>query len=166
MPRRVFSAPNLPSRVSPRPSTVRRDRSRFRLTLPANTTSKTENYTFSLSAKGSSTVKATTAATVSLLSAPVITGFAATPLTVGSAGGSVTLGASVTNATSCALSSSPALSGLPQTVGCSAGTVSVPVTLPANSTSDAVTYTFNLSATGSGTTEANPTTAIVNAVPT
>ena len=84
------------------------------LTLPANTTKKTETYTFSLSAKGSSTMKATTEATVSLPSAPVITGFAATPPTLGSAGGSVTLGASVSNATSCTLSSSLTLSGLPQ----------------------------------------------------
>jgi hypothetical protein len=136
--------------------------------LPANTAKTTKTYTFSLSAKGSSTVEAATTATVLTQSAepaPVISGFAATPPTVSSSGGSVTLGATVTNATSCTVTSSPSLASLPQTVNCSSGTLSIPVTLPADATSDVVTYTFSLSATGSSTTQATPTTAVVEAVP-
>jgi hypothetical protein len=74
---------------------------------------------------------------------------------VSSAGGQVTLSAQVANAASCVFSSTTkTLAGLPATVNCTSGSGSAQVTLPANSTGQAKTYSFGLSAVGSKTVKA------------
>ena len=134
------------------------------ITLPANTGTQAVSYKLTLTAKGTSKTTASTTVTVSAPTAPVIFNFTDTPVSVGPAGGSVTISAQVTEATTCTLSSTPALSGLPKTVSCSSGTLSVPVTIPANTTTSLVGYAFSLSATGPiGTTTANPISLVQGA---
>ena len=77
--------------------------------------------------------------------------FTASPTTLTSSGGSVNLSADVTNANTCTFSSTPAITGLPATVGCSNGTANETLTIPTDTTASAVTYTFELSATGTTT---------------
>ena len=60
----------------------------------------------------------------------------------------MTLSATVSNTTTCVFSVTPALTGLPATLGCTSGKGSVPVTVPANTSTTAKTYTFGLSAQG------------------
>ena len=82
------------------------------------------------------------------VASPTISAFTATPSSLGSAGGSVTLSAQVSNASSCAFSSKPAITGLPATIACSNGTVNDVVTTPANTNSKSMKYTFYLSVSG------------------
>jgi len=63
---------------------------------------------------------------------PTVSSFGASPLTVLATGGTVTLSADVTNATSCTFSSNKAVAGLPVSVACSNGPVAEDVTLPVN----------------------------------
>ena len=117
------------------------------VTVPANTGSKAKTYTFNLSAVGSKTVKATPVkVTVAGPPAPSVTSFTASPPTLPQTGGSVTLSASVTGVSTCAFSSTPALSGLPKTVTCSSGSASTVVAVTANATLTTETYTFHLTA--------------------
>ena len=91
-------------------------------------------------------------------STPSISSFNATPTTLTSSGGSVTLSANVADASTCAFSSTPAITGLPASAGCPNGTGNETVTIPANTTTSPLTYTFNLSATGASTVNATPVT--------
>ena len=86
--------------------------------------------------------------------APTITGFASSPAALSDSGGSVTLSATVTGATSCVISSSSAMTSLPQTLSCSSGTVSLVVSIPADTTTRDKTYKFILAATASRTVKA------------
>ena len=97
--------------------------------------------------------------------APAISSFTASPTVLAQTGGSVTLSATVSGATSCAISSSPAITGLPQTQACTSGTVSLAVTVPADTTKAAKTYTFTLAASGSSTVK-KTTTVTVALAPT
>ena len=116
------------------------------VTVPVNTTTKALTYKFTLTATGSRSVKRTTNVTVAGPK-PTITTFAATPKGLGTAGGSVKLSATVSNASSCTFSSTPAASGLPSTaLPCSTGTATDTVTLPGASETSPVTYTFTLTA--------------------
>ena len=80
--------------------------------------------------------------------APTITSFASSPAALPDSGGSVTLSATVTGATSCVISSSSAITGLPQTQSCTSGTLSLVVSIPADTTTRARTYVFTVVATG------------------
>ena len=97
-------------------------------------------------------------------SAEIETFFAA-PQEVGFTGGPVTLTWSVLGASTCTLSSEPAVDGLPTTVACSNASGSLGLTLPPN-TSDVVgltsqSYTFTLTATGAaGTSPVQKTTSV------
>ncbi len=131
------------------------------ITVPANTTHVAKTYHFHLAVSGvagttTANAKAVTVTEAGLPPNPTVSNFAAAPTSLGASGGSVTLSAQVTNATSCAFSSTPALSGLPVTVPCSSGTVSQGITVPANTTHVAKTYHFHLAVSGvAGTTTAN-----------
>jgi alpha-tubulin suppressor-like RCC1 family protein len=92
---------------------------------------------------------------------PDITSLAVSPTTLASSGGSVTLSADVVDASTCEFSSTPGIAGLPASVGCSTGTANETVTIPANSTASAVTYTFALSATGATTVNGSTVTVTV-----
>ncbi len=61
----------------------------------------------------------------------------------------------------CTLSSQPRVSGLPDTVSCSSGVVSIPVNLPANSGAMTATYLFSLKATGSSTATSSTAVTVV-----
>ncbi len=85
---------------------------------------------------------------------PTVTGFVATPDSLGDTGGAVTLSAQVTNATSCMFTSAESVPGLPVTVPCTSGPVSTSVTLPGDTSFKAAKYTFELAVTGSKTVNA------------
>ena len=78
---------------------------------------------------------------------PVISELAASPATVFS-GGTTTVSASVSGATSCTLSASKAVSGLPATFACEGGSVSREVTMPTNTGTKSAKYKLTLAATG------------------
>jgi hypothetical protein len=82
--------------------------------------------------------------------APVVHSFSVTPKKLSSRGGRVTLSAKVAGSRTCALSSKPALKGLPVVVPCGSGKFQRSVLLPADKSSKADSYTFTLSARGAG----------------
>jgi alpha-tubulin suppressor-like RCC1 family protein len=89
-------------------------------------------------------------------SLPTVSGFSAKPASLATRGGVVTLSANVSNSTRCRFTSTPFITGMPSTIACSTTTtimrVMKKVTAPANATSSAVTYKFNLSVIGATTT--------------
>ena len=91
---------------------------------------------------------------------PTVTGFASSTSTLYKAGGTITLSATVTNATSCVFSSNKTITGMPYTATPCGGVVSHDVILPANTGKKSVKYTFKLSAIGSGTTKATPSVKV------
>ncbi len=82
-------------------------------------------------------------------SKPVVSGQMATPSLVAS-GGTTTVTASVSGATSCTLSSNKAVGGLPATFSCESGNVNREVTMPQNEGKKAVKYKLTLIAAGTG----------------
>ncbi len=125
--------------------------------MPANTSATAKTYTFGLSAIGSTTVKAPPVlVTMAGKAAPTIQSFLGSPTSIASSGGVVTLSAQVTATKSCVFSATPTLKGLPATVSCTSGSGSKQVSVPANTSATAVTYTFGLSAIGSTTVKAPP----------
>ena len=79
---------------------------------------------------------------------PTVTGFASSTTTLYKTGGTITLSATVANATSCVFSSNKTITGMPYTATPCDQLVSHDVTLPANTGKKSVKYTFKLSATG------------------
>lgn len=79
---------------------------------------------------------------------PKIADFVASPASVTTSDGTVTLSATVANATTCTLSSSLGITALPVPTNCSGGTVSQTVIVPLNSGRKAIKATFTLHATG------------------
>jgi len=86
---------------------------------------------------------------------PTVSSFAATPPSLGSSGGAVTLSANVTNATSCTFTSNKPVVGLPATLPCSNGTVDENVNVPTNTGMKAITYKFKLAVAGTKTVHAS-----------
>jgi hypothetical protein len=80
-------------------------------------------------------------------SLPHVNSFTASPSSLPSSGGSVTLTASATRAVSYTFTASPAVSGLPITVH-TTGSAHMSVTLPANETTSSRTFTFTVEAAG------------------
>ncbi len=93
-------------------------------------------------------------------SGTTIASFSASPTSLSDEGGSVTLDATVTGASDCTFSSSPAIVDLPTTVSCSGGSATESVTLPPNSGSDPVTYTFTLTAMGTSSATATASVTV------
>ena len=82
---------------------------------------------------------------------PSASSFSASPASLPTAGGTTTLTASVSHGTTCTLSASPAVTGLPAAVACSGTSYSHQVTLPANtSATAAAAYIFTLQVIGAG----------------
>ncbi len=93
----------------------------------------------------------TTAATAGAkIVKPVIT-LTASPTTVTDNDGTVTVSATVANASSCTLSSSLALSNLPASGNCSGGSFTERVVIPENTGKKAQNYKFTLTAVGQAT---------------
>jgi surface antigen len=80
--------------------------------------------------------------------APTVSSFSASPSTLTANGGTVTLSANVTNATSCTFTSNRAVSGLLMSTPCSNGNVSDTVSIPANSKKGALSLKFTLTVSG------------------
>lgn len=78
--------------------------------------------------------------------APTVTDVEASPPSLGSAGGQVTVSAHVQHGSTCVLSASPALAGLPTTVPCTDEDFSLAVSVPANSSSKFAKYKLTLTA--------------------
>ena len=108
-----------------------------------------------------STLAVSTTAGATAVAKPTVSGFAASPASLGKNGGVVTLSATVTQASSCVFSSTTVVTGLPATVACSTGLVSTSVTLPANTGKRTAKYKFTLSVTGSKTVKAKPISVAV-----
>jgi hypothetical protein len=85
---------------------------------------------------------------------PTVSSFAATPASLGSSGGAVTLSANVTNATSCTFTSNKPVVGTPATLPCSNGAINENVTVRADAGTHAITYKFKLAVTGTKTVHA------------
>ncbi len=97
----------------------------------------------------SSAATATTPATAAS-PAPVISALTATPAKVAAAGGSATLTALVSNASTCKVSASPALIIGMGSVTCAGGTLSDPLVFPTNASPTGVPYDITLTVKGLG----------------
>jgi hypothetical protein len=87
------------------------------------------------------------------LATPTITGFAASPATLKTSSGAVKFSAKVAHATSCTLSSTSVLPGLPLTTPCGSGaskSFAQGIVLEQNMGTSPLKYTFKLKATGPG----------------
>src|SRR5487761_2184752 len=129
--------------------------------VPPNASAKAAAYTFTLAATGARTTKAKATVSQAGQPAPIISSFTALPTSVVATGGSTLLSATVTGATTCTFSSKPAIAALPPTQPCSAGSASLLASLPANTTTKSVAYTFTLAARGSSTTRAQTPVTVV-----
>lgn len=102
-------------------------------------------------------------ASAAVASKPSITGLTATPNPVASSG-TVTVSASVTEATECILSANKAVTGLPVSFSCESGSVSQEVVMPENKGEEAVKYALKLTAKGAGGVAKNNVSVSVNRV--
>ena len=82
---------------------------------------------------------------------PVITAFTSSPTSFEKTGGSATLLATVSNATTCKFLSNKPVTGLPATISCSGGSATASPTFPANTGKKDVVYKITLSASGAKT---------------
>ncbi len=97
---------------------------------------------------------------------PAVSSFAVTPSTLSDAGGSVTMSAQVTNATSCLFTANkPGITGLPALVPCSNGTVTEVVSALANNGKKTAKYRLHLSVTGVKTVHAKSVSLVVTTEP-
>lgn len=127
--------------------------------VPANLTSSPKTYTLSLTATGpGGTVPSTRHPTITVQPTPppVITSFVGTgggstssAVKLPRSGGTVTLKATIQNASSATFTSSPTLA-FPPSTPISSGAAVQNVTVAANATSERVTYTVNVRANGPG----------------
>ena len=126
--------------------------------VPANTGSISIPYAFSLTVttKKGMLASGPLIVTENAPAPPTISSFAADPPVLSSSGGSFSLKASVFGASSCAFSGPSTFSQLPASVDCLSGIASVTLSAPANTTTNRETYSFDLVATGDGTTDATP----------
>ena len=81
---------------------------------------------------------------------PTATSFSASPVSLPASGGVTTLTATVSHSGTCDLSVSPAVTGLPAAAACTGTSYSQQVTLPANTSTTAKSYSFSLHVTGPG----------------
>ncbi len=112
-----------------------------------------------------------TGQTVTVVTVPpaTVSSFTASPTSLTSAGGVATLAWQVSNASTCTVTSQPALPGLPTNVDCSSGSGTAQVTLPGTPRTDAATsYAFNLKVNGTNggaSATASATASVSAAVP-
>jgi len=136
------------------------------VTLPADTGTQPVPYVLTLTATGAQgSASSQVTVTVEPPGAFAITSLSAEPNFLGPAGGQTTLSATVTGAATCAVSSAPAVTGLPAAVDCSGGTYSQPVTLPANTGAQPVAYVLTMTATATGGATVSATTTVVTEPP-
>ena len=120
------------------------------VTIPQNSsTTKAVTYTFKLTGTNAT---GSTSAMTQVVEAPLdpstVTSFTSSASPTDMLGGPVLLSGTVTNALSCAITVSPSIAGAPFGPACASGSLSQQVQLPTNTGSQAITYTFSLTATG------------------
>jgi hypothetical protein len=147
---KVSSSPSLPG--LPTTHSCSSGHLTLRLHVHAAPTASARHFTLTLTAvDGSHHVRKTTALTEAAAPpAPTVTGFAVSPTQIASAGGQIHATATVKHATTCTLSASPAISGLPASLPCSSPSFSRAVDLPADTGSTPKSYLFTLTAHGTG----------------
>jgi len=99
---------------------------------------------------------------------PVVSGFSASPSLLNYSGGSVTLSATIKNATRCIFTVKPAAAGVSKSVTCNKGRVTYKASLPKNNSTKNTIYAFKLVVTGKkgmGTATAPLRNVIVDAPP-
>jgi hypothetical protein len=97
---------------------------------------------------------------------PAISKWTASPTTLSDTGGTVTFTGAFKFATSCKLSVTPRIKGLPSTSACASNKYSKKIVVPRNRTGTAKTYTFAFAVTNkTGTTNANNIAVGVGAAP-
>lgn len=123
------------------------------VTLPANPALTPKVYKFTLTVArpgGGSLVSAPVSVTIAATPPPAAQTFTATPTELSPAGGTVDLAAAVTDATTCKLTVTPTVAGLPLSAPCTGGAFAATVALPANPTVTAKSYSFKLTLTRTG----------------
>jgi hypothetical protein len=150
----------LPAHVS-----CRKGRATETVRLPKNSLAGTSAYRLTVTASGKGGTSAPRHVTVRVLPAKPSALLSTAPPGLVSTGGTATLTAAVTRATSCQLSASPSVAGLPATFACVAGispvTIQRTVTLPGLTGSTAQAYTFSLKVSGPGGTTQSAATETV-----
>jgi hypothetical protein len=101
---------------------------------------------------GMSAVADATGATSAAQRRPAVLEFSVSPATVPSAGGRVTLTATVAHAATCTLAATPAVPKLPAKLGCARGQMSKAVWLDRSESASPVIYHFKLTVDGPGGT--------------
>jgi hypothetical protein len=137
----------------------------YTIALPVNNTTAAESFVFVLTATGinGSTVTASLTVTVAgELVNPTIQTFTLTPLSLSSAGGTVTYAASALNATTGSIVFSPSVGGTTITgINLATSSATGSISMPANTGNATITYTATLTAAGqSGTTAATATATV------
>jgi hypothetical protein len=97
---------------------------------------------------------------------PSVASFSASPVSLPASGGFTTVTAAVAHGSTCQLSVSPAVAGLPASVACTGASYSHQATLPANTSTTAASYAFTLKVTGpdgSVTVSTHPVVAVAGA---
>ena len=119
------------------------------LTVPVNTSGSTRSYTFELAATGPS---GTTSQTITLpqpTQPPYVSDLTIEPSSVAADGGKVTIGATIANATSCTLSSSPGLGLDAGSFACN-GSLRRTIGISANTTDNVRMFQISLEVSGPG----------------
>jgi hypothetical protein len=138
------------------------------VTLPAATSGTSAQYDFALSAAGPGGAAPSAQVAVTVTGkAPTISSFTATPSTLPSGGGTVTLSITVADANECGFGyswsggSNPIGSSLPHDMSCTSGTYTYKVPFAADTTKSPNVVTFNMTKVTSGGGSAVPTSSPV-----
>ncbi|HEY2639972.1 MAG TPA: hypothetical protein VGI66_08830 [Streptosporangiaceae bacterium] len=134
--------------------------------LPANLAAGQKAYKFGLTVSGPGGKAAAKPVTVVVREAPpAVTQVALKPAELPSAGGATVLSATVSRSSTCTVSATPAVAGLPVTTACAAGStparVSVPIALPALAGAMTQKYALTLKVSGPGGTSSAPASGSV-----
>jgi hypothetical protein len=142
-------------------------RAAISLAVGHNTSSVVDNVPLTLKATASDGAwEAETLYVHVLPQRPAITSFTASPASLPSSGGKVTLTGRLARAAVCIISSDPSVAGLPASFPCKTG-VTTTVTLPATTSGLAGEYDFVLTAANAGgATNAEATAVVAAQVPT
>ena len=117
--------------------------------VPANTGSTTRKYVFSINASGPGGTAGATLTMYQFPPTPTVDNYQASPSTLSYQGGTTTVSATFTRATTCKFTSSPAVSGSTASFPCGTS-FSRDITIPENDGSTRQDYQFTLQATGPG----------------
>lgn len=119
------------------------------LSIPAGASATAYDFTLVVHGPGG-TISRQATARRQAAPAPSVGAVSASPGSLAYAGGTVSLSATVANASSCAYSVSPAIPGFSGATPCSGGSADLSVAIPANDTSTTLNYVFSLAANGPG----------------